>query len=96
MLGLSLTPLTDEQREALGIGDDVNGLVVTSVDDFSDAFTKGIREGDVITEVGQEPVANPKEMRARIKAAEEAGRNSILLLVRRDGAPRFVALNLSS
>ena len=50
----------------------------------------------MIAEVGQEAVATPKEMRSRIEAAEQAGRNSILLLVRRDGQPRFVALNLSS
>jgi serine protease Do len=35
-------------------------------------------------------------MRSRIEAAEAAGRNSVLLLVRRDGQPRFVALNLSN
>ncbi len=96
VLGLSVKPVADADREAFGLGRDVKGLVVTSVEDSSDAFTKGMREGDVITEVGQEPVATPKEMRDRIKAAEEAGRNSILLLVRRDGAPRFVALNLSN
>ena len=50
----------------------------------------------MIAEVGQEAVASPKEMQSRIEAAEQAGRNSILLLVRRDGQPRFVALNLSS
>jgi serine protease Do len=35
-------------------------------------------------------------MKKRVDAAEAAGRNSILLLVRRDGQPRFVALNLSN
>ena len=70
--------------------------MVVAVDDDSDAYDKGMREGDVITEVGQEAVANPRDLRARIEAAEAAGRNSILLLVRRDGAPRFVALNLSN
>ena len=55
-----------------------------------------MREGDLITEVGQQAIANPRDLRERIEAAEQAGRNSILLLVRRDGAPRFVALNLSN
>jgi serine protease Do len=50
----------------------------------------------VIYEVGQEQVSTPKEMHARIEAAEAAGRNSILLLVRHEGQPRFVALNLSN
>ncbi len=96
VLGLSVAPLTDEQREEFGLGSDVRGLLVMSVEDDSDAYAKGLREGDVITEVGQEPVTSPREMRDRIEAAEQAGRNSILLLVRRDGAPRFVAVNLSN
>ena len=52
--------------------------------------------GALLAEVGQEAVATPEEMRDRIEAAEQAGRNSILMLVRRDGQPRFVALNLSN
>jgi serine protease Do len=96
VLGLSVTPVTDELRERFGLAPEVEGLVVTAVDDGSDAASKDLQEGDVITEVGQEPVTSPREMRDRIEAAEQAGRNSILLLVRRDGAPRFVALNLSN
>ena len=83
-------------RERFGLADDVRGLVVVDVEDGSDAFLKGMRPGDIITEVGQEAVASPDDMRDRIDAAEQAGRNSILMLVRRDGAPRFVALNLSN
>jgi serine protease Do len=96
VLGMTVAVLNDQLRESFGLGKDVQGLVVTSLDDASDAYAKGVRTGDLITEVGQEAVASPKEMRERIDAAEAAGRNSILLLVRRDGAPRFVALNLSN
>lgn len=96
VLGLSITPVTDGQRQAFGLPPEAEGLVVTKVAGDSDAFDKGMREGDVITEVGQSAVTSAREMRERIKSAEEAGRNSILLQVRRDGAPRFVALNLSN
>jgi serine protease Do len=96
VLGVSVAAITDGLREKYGISDEASGLIVTSVDQSSEAFTKGIQEGDLITEAGQEPVDAPRDLRDRIKAAEDAGRNSILLLVRRDGAPRFVALNLSN
>jgi serine protease Do len=96
VLGMTVTALSDRLRAELALPDDTEGLIVTDLDESSDAHAKGMRVGDVIAEVGQERVATPREMRARIEAAEQAGRNSILLLVRRDGAPRFVALNLSN
>jgi serine protease Do len=96
VLGMTVAIVTDELRRSFALDPDVRGLVVTGVDESSDAYGKGMRAGDVISEVGQETVTNPKEMRSRIEAAEAAGRNSILLLVRREGQPRFVALNLSN
>ncbi len=96
VLGMTIAIVNDELRARFGLDSEVTGLIVTGLDASTDAYSKGMREGDVIAEVGQEPVGTPKEMRDRIEAAEQAGRNSILLLVRRDGQPRFVALNLSS
>jgi len=96
VLGMTVAAVDRTQRERLALPDDVRGLVVVDVEDGSDAALKGMRAGDIIAEVGQELVATPDDMRKRIESAEEAGRNSILMLVRRDGAPRFVALNLSN
>jgi serine protease Do len=96
VLGLTVVAATDETRDRYGIEAGTGGLVVLSVEADSDAFAKGIQEGDLITEAGQEPVATPADLSARIKAAEDAGRKSILLLVRREGQPRFVALSLAS
>ena len=96
VLGMTVAVVDRPLRERFALPDDVRGLVVVDVEDGSDAFLKGMRPGDIITEVGQEVVASPEDMRDRIDSAEQAGRNSILMLVRRDGAPRFVALNLSN
>ena len=96
VLGMTVAAADRSVRERFALPDDVRGLVIVNVEDDSDAFLKGMQPGDVITEVGQEAVATPEEMRDRIDAAEQAGRNSILMLVRRDGQPRFVALNLSN
>lgn len=96
VLGMTLVPVTPELRQEFSLAEDVAGLVVTNVDEASDAYTKGIREGDVITKVGQEEVGSTRDLRGKLDAAEEAGRNSVLLLVTHDGGPRFVALNLSN
>ncbi len=92
VLGLTVAPLTNETREQLGLDTDIEGLVVSDVDQMASAYEKGLRSGDVITEVGQEKVLTVADLEDRIAAAREAGRNSILLLVRRDGSPMFVAL----
>ncbi len=92
-LGMSLSAILGETREAYNIPDDVKGVLVINVDEDSEAFEKGLREGDVIAEIGQKEVLTPQEVLARIDAAKEAGRKSILLLVMRaDSQPRFVAL----
>jgi len=94
-MGMKLTTLTDEIRESLGLEADAKGVAVVTVDETSGAFTKGLRSGDLIAEVGQKPVTSPKAVVEALDAAREAGRKSVLLLVRRNGDPRFVALSLA-
>lgn len=95
LLGVKVTTMTDQMREEAGIPASDQGLLVTDVDETSEAFEKGLRKGDVIAEAGQQPVATVADLENRIEEAREAGRKSILLLVRRSGEPRFVALSLS-
>ena len=94
VLGLTIAPLTDALREDLGLDATAEGLVVMDVDEASEAFDKGLRAGDIITEAGQQKVTTIAELEARMDEAREAGRKSLLLLVRRGGDPRFVALSL--
>jgi len=93
-LGLTLAPLDDEMRARLGLDPSAEGLIVAGVDQASEAFTKGLTEGDLITEAGQQKVVRLQDLEDRIKEAKDAGRKSILLLVRRGGDPRFVALSI--
>ena len=95
LLGVTVQPLDDALRAQLELDSGVSGLVVTNVDEMSEAFEKGLRAGDVITEAGQQKIASIAELEARIAEAREAGRRSILLLVRRAGDPRFVALGIA-
>ncbi|WP_390910516.1 Do family serine endopeptidase [Pseudosulfitobacter sp. SM2401] len=94
VLGLTLSALNEELREQLGVADDLEGLAITEVDETSEAFEKGLRAGDVITEAGQQKITNIAELETRLQERKDAGRKSFLLLVRRAGDPRFVALSL--
>jgi serine protease Do len=93
-LGLTLAPLDEDMRSRLGMDASTEGLMVMAVDQASEAFTKGLREGDLITEAGQQKIVRLQDLEDRIAEARDAGRKSILLLIRRGGDPRFVALSI--
>ena len=94
VLGMAVGTLNDELREKYKIAKDVDGIVVLSVDADTNAAEKGMQEGDVITDAGQKAVRSVDDFQVQIDATAEAGRQSLLVLVRRDGQPRFVVLNV--
>ena len=95
-LGIKMTSLTDEIRTQLRLPNDAKGVAVVTVDEATDAYEKGLRAGDLISEVGQTAVSTPEDVAKAVQTAKDAGRKSVLFLVRRDGSPRFVALSLDS
>jgi serine protease Do len=93
-LGLSLTGMSDDARRRFNLSDDVDGVVVTDVNEDSPAGEKGLRAGDVIVEVSQEPVSSPSDVAQLVANAKDAGRKSVLLLLQRGDDLRFVALRI--
>ncbi len=93
-VGLSVGKLSGKARETYGVPDDVEGVLVTETERRSEAAEKGLMEGDVIVEINQTPVSDPKEAKEIVEEAVEDKRTSILLLVNREGDVRFVALRL--
>ena len=53
VLGMTISQLDDELRGQLDLGDNAEGLVVKDIDEMSEAYEKGLRAGDLITEAGQ-------------------------------------------
>ena len=94
VLGMTVVPLSDEMIAEMGLPSGAKGVVIKDLAETSDAFDKGLRPGDLITEAGQQPVASPADLAAQVAAAKEGGRKSVLLLIRRGGEPRFVALSV--
>ncbi len=86
-LGLSLQTLTPQLDQQLGLAPGTKGVVVTGVDDTSDAADKGLQPRDVITAIAQRPVTNVAEAAAAIDAAKKAGFKTVLLLVQRGNRP---------
>ena len=50
------------------------------------------RQGDIITDVAQKPIGSVEEVKELVSSAKSEGRQSVLLLVRREGQPRFIVL----
>ncbi len=94
VLGMTVAVLTPALREELGLPSSAEGLLVRLVEEDSEAYAKGLRAGDLITEAGQQKVTSIADLDARLEEAREAGRRSLLLLIRRGGEPRFVALSI--
>jgi len=94
VLGMSLSTLNEATRSEFQLGDETKGVLVIGVDGSSAAADRGIRPGDVIVEVNQEPVTSPKEVSDKVKSVQDGGRKSVLLLVERAGDLRFVAVRL--
>mgnify|MGYP003571043401 FL=1 len=93
-LGLALGELNANSRRRFNLTDDVDGVLVTSVDPAGPAAEKGIRPGDVIVEVAQEKVKSPSDVVEQVKAEQEKGRRSVLLLVSTAGDLRFIAVRI--
>ncbi|MEN9011291.1 MAG: PDZ domain-containing protein, partial [Yoonia sp.] len=94
VLGMTLSAITPELTEQFSLSDDAVGIVITAIDPDSDAATKGLVAGDLIVEAGRQPIATVAEFSEQIAVAKDAGRKSLLLLLRRGGDPRFEALLL--
>jgi serine protease Do len=94
-LGLDLAGLSKDLRSRYKIKESVKGVVITGVDNASDAAEKRLSPGDVIVEVAQEAVANAADIKKRVEQLKKDGKKSVLLLVSNaDGELRFVALSV--
>jgi serine protease Do len=80
-LGLELAPAREGE-----------GVAVAAVDPDGPAAQKGVKEGDVILEVGGQAVSKPADVKAGLEAAHKAGKAAVLLRVKSKEGTRFVAI----
>jgi serine protease Do len=95
-LGLSLATLTSELARAANLPATAHGVIITAVDPNSDASDEGLQRGDLIISVNNQLVTSPAQVIVAVDAARKAGRNSVLLLVKRGNSPEaFVGIDIS-
>jgi serine protease Do len=80
-LGLSLSALTADLRARHGLQMQRGGVLIDDVTPGTDAFDRGLHEGDVILRVQDAEVASPQEVQAAIEAARAANKPFVVALV---------------
>ena len=92
-LGMTVQNLTDELAQRFGY-EDLEGVLVSEVEQGAPAARKGIKSGDLIQEVNRQSVRNTREFNEAL--ADVKGRESILLRVSDGQLSRYVALEAGS
>jgi serine protease Do len=92
--GVTVSDLDQQARQQLNIPDNVQGALVTDVDSNSNSAEAGLQQGDVITEINHQPVANADDA---VKLCTLAKTSNILLKVWRHnngfGATLYIAVD---
>jgi serine protease Do len=94
-LGLQVIEMNPQIARSLGVPAETKGLVIGAVDPNSDSAAKGLRRGDILLSANYQEVTTIAALREQINAAQEEGRDAVLLRIQRRGAPpRFVPVRL--
>jgi serine protease Do len=85
--GLTLTALTAETARRMRVPSDVQGVLVSDIEQGSPAFRAGLVRGDVITRVNRQAVRTPQDASRLLSQVPSGG--TAFLLVLRAGQEQF-------
>ncbi len=88
-LGIQVDELTPEVARQLNLRPGTKGVVIADVTPGSPASEAGLQRGDVIEEVNRQPVTSVAQFQ---RAIRQAGTNTVVLSVNRQGNSVFVAV----
>lgn len=94
IIGMKLSDLTTIRRQQFEVPEDVDGVVIISVDGTSGAARRGLRRGDVISHVNQTKIATVDDVEEAIEDARDNDRTAILIRIHRGGASSLVGVPL--
>ncbi len=91
-LGVTVAPLTDSNRADMGVGENVDGVIVTDLKPDSPAAKAGLQRGDVIVKLGGQETATPDALKAALDSEKT---DPALVLINRGGNQIFVAVEIA-
>ncbi len=96
-LGLSLSAMDERLIEEFGLEPDTEGVVITAVDENSEAWRRRLRPGDVIREFNQREVTSPEDVIEEIEKIQgNEGQRNVLLFIEERNGTRFVTLQVEA
>ncbi len=93
-LGVSLLPLDNATRSAMGLDADEAGLLVGKIENDSPLRETIVRPGSVILSAGGAPLKSVADLSAAIEDAKSKGRGNLLLAVRNGQQTLFVTVSI--
>jgi len=81
-LGVGLQNIQDDYRESLGLPDDINGVIVTDVQQGTPAAKAGLKRADVIVEVDKKQIENLDDFR---KVMDDYDKDKVMVVIFRGG-----------
>jgi len=94
VLGVTLSELTDEDRETLGLRDNEKGLLVKDIE-RSSPFARVVGEGFALLEVNNRPMESVDDLQDVVAAARRAGKERVLITVRSVRGTNFATVDIS-
>ena len=86
--------IDDTMREKYGLADDVIGVIVTSIGVNNDAVAKGLKEGDLITEVDKKQILTSDDFWSAVGEANRENGRPVELRIDNNGTPNFATVKL--
>ncbi len=89
--GLTVSNLPKESKES----NPTKGVIVTNVDSNSNATLRGIKKGDIIIQLDGTDIKNTNDFQKQVDSAvKKNGKDSIMLLIYRNGNQFFTSVKL--
>lgn len=93
-LGMELAELTPELINKYQFPEDANGVVVRDVYPGSDAEAKGLKPGDLITQIDKKAIFDMNDVKTYVAEARAENNRPVLLLINNNNLPHFAAVKL--
>jgi len=87
--GMDVAPMSSGLRQRYGVPESVDGLLITRIEPSSFAYDQGLREGQVILEINQQPVAQLSDLD---EVGDLTSGQSSLLRIWSSGSARFMVI----